>query len=248
MKMIKDRFTRFCCAVLAAASMQAFGTVITTTYSDRTVWTSAATNLQTITFEGLAPAGGSEGYNSGLKFTDIATFMGYMAADMPQLAVVDSGASSPYYDWNSGAGLLGPTNYRSSALAFLPYIHIVFVTPIKAFGVDLMSTSPNGLKYKIALDATVAVFQDIATYERPTRAFWGVVSDTPFTTVDLSLPEYPDGIWARALIDNVAFGDAAPLGPPPEDVPEACTLLLIGSGLLTMVAVQRRVRRKCRVA
>ena len=246
MKMFKNSLTRFCCGLIVAVSLQAFGSVITTVYSDRAVWTSAATNLQTITFEGLAPTGGSEGYNSALKFTDIATFTGYLTADTTQLAVVDPGSTQPWYDWNSGAGLLGPTNYRNSAIAFLPYIRVVFVTPITAFGVDLMSTSPNELKYQIALDGTVAMFQNIATYQRPTRAFWGVISDTPFSTVDLSLPEYPEAIWGRALIDNVTFGDTAPLTPPPGDVPEACTLLLIGSGLMTMVAVQRRIRRKCR--
>jgi hypothetical protein len=92
------------------------------------------------------------------------------------------------------------------------------------------------------LNGTSTVYTSTATlqwsYPNPTRAFFGFTSDSPITQLILGLPSSASGV--DPLIDNFRFGNTA---SAPTDTPEACTLLLIGAGLVGMRLFRRRLRK-----
>ncbi|HLJ49263.1 MAG TPA: PEP-CTERM sorting domain-containing protein [Bryobacteraceae bacterium] len=249
--MFRSNCVRWCCLVLLAASLSAFGAVITET--DPTSWLNATTNSQTIDFNGLASLGATQNYgsNSGLTL-DGVTFTGMLGSSSYQLYVVDPLTSWPDFQFSGIAGinsvLEGPVENRQSDASFLPYIHVVLPTPVTAFAVELMTKGPDGLSYSISLDGS-PVFPNVATSPRPDQTFFGITSDTPFTTIDFMLPNAPLSGDAQMLLGSFSFGTAAtsPLTSgedPPPDVPEAGTSLLIGSGLVGMALLRRRLQRQ----
>src|ERR1019366_7109356 len=113
---------------------------------------------------------------------------------------------------------------RPNSSSPLPYINIVLPANITALGMDLFTTSPQALNYVI----TVAGNQyTVPTSSQPTLAFWGITSDTPITSLQLTLQGTTWNSLTNELLDNFSFG-ASDLTAPPE----AGTYLLIGSGLI----------------
>ncbi len=247
-----SKYAKWCCFAILAASLPVFGAVITET--DPTSWLNATTKSQTIDFNGLASLGTVQGYgtNSGLTI-DGVTFTGFLTSSSYQLYVVDPLTSWPDFQFTGIAGinsvLEGPSQDRASDSSFLPYIHIVLPAPATAFAIELMTKGPDGLAYSIALDGNT-LFPNVPTQARPDQTFFGVTSDTPFTTIDLTLPGAPLTGESQMLLGNFSFGTAG-LGPvtggedpDPPDVPEASTSLLIGSGLVGMAMLRRRLQRQ----
>jgi len=209
------------------------------TYTDPLSFAAAA-NLTTIGFEGLGVApNGSITYNNstGLVISGVQ-FIGERTASTYALAVVNPGNNTTYYDFGSGAGLKGP-DYNVSP-GFVPLIHIILPSSVTAFGVDLMTLSPNALTYQATVLGTNI---SVTTANRPTRTFFGVTSDTPISSVDLTLTGTIQANGSQALIDNVQFGSA---DPPP--VAEGCTLLLIGSGLGLLGFFRKRLQSQAPAA
>jgi hypothetical protein len=69
----------------------------------------------------------------------------------------------------------------------------------------------------------------VPTDARPAEQFWGVTSDTPIATINLTLLGTVYNGSTYALLDNFSYGTAA---SGMSEAPEAGTLLLIGSGLI----------------
>ncbi len=228
---------RFCFSILSLSIglVPAYSTTITT-YSSLSAWTAATSaGYQTVTFEGLAPSGSSSDYYSATGVTsDGVEFIGYSYTGASDVQVVDTSAFS-WYDWGTGDALL-QTLSRLNAGSPLPYVNIVLPANITSLGLDLFTTSPQALSYTI----TVAGNQyTVPTFTQPTLAFWGITSDTPISSLQLTLAGTTYNSASNELLDNFSFG-ASDLTA----APEAGTYLLIGSGLIGFVVLRKRLMSK----
>ncbi|HLG98134.1 MAG TPA: hypothetical protein VKX49_17595 [Bryobacteraceae bacterium] len=207
-----------------------------TTYSDPASWSSASTVAQTITFEGLAPANGSTTYSgpTGLT-TGGVEFIGYTYSGGSWIQVIDTNFSS-WYNFGSNDALLQDMD-RPSSGSPLPYIHIVLPANVTALGMDLFTVSPSAATYQITVAGTPYT---VPTDPKPTEAFWGLTSDTPIATLDLTLPGSVYNGSTMALLDNFQYGTAS---SQVSQAPEAATFVLIGSGLIGIAALKRLARK-----
>jgi hypothetical protein len=223
-------------AFLLAANPARSGTI--TTYTDPNAWAAAASLTQNITFAGLAPTDGSTIYQgaSGLT-TGGVEFIGYTSSGNSWIEVVDTSFNS-YYDFTSTDGstdaLLQEMD-RPNASAPLPYIQIVLPTGVTAFSMDLFTVSPSALSYQVTVAGTNYT---VATDPLPTEQFFGVTSDTPIATIDLTVLGTTYNGSTSALLSNFSFGTA-----DLSQAPEAGTFLLIGSGLIGIAALKKRMRK-----
>lgn len=199
----------------------AYSTTITT-YSDQATWLAATAGVTTDNFEGLAPAGSYSIYPGGITQNQV-TFIGISG----QTGVGDTSAGFFGSFANFGTVDAGFVSGSSS-------IHITLQTPVTAFGVNLF-TSQQGLTDTITNPTNASV----PTFTAPTLAFFGLTSDTPFSTVDIQTPTVS---YNYAFFDNFQFGAAQPQSDPGE-VPEAGTSLLIGTGLLGLAVFRHRLRQ-----
>jgi hypothetical protein len=216
----------------ALALAPAYCTTITT-YSNPATWQAATSaGYQTVTFEGLTPPGTSTPYYNSTGVTASGVdFIGYNSAGVSDVQVVDTSAVS-WYDWGTGDALIQSLN-RPSSSSPLPYINIILPANITSLGLDLFTNSPQALSYTI----TVAGNQyTVPSFSQPTLAFWGITSDTPITSIQLTLAGTTFNGGSNELLDNFSFG-ASDLTA----APEAGTYLLIGSGLIGFVLLRKRL-------
>jgi len=228
---------RICSSVLcfgfALAFAPAYCTTITT-YSDPATWQAATSaGYQTVTFEGLTPANTETPYYNATGVTASGVdFIGYNSAGVSDAQVVDTSGEFTWFNWGTGDALI-QTLDRPNSSSPLPYINIVLPANITSLGLDLFTTSPQALSYTI----TVAGNQyTVPTFSQPTLAFWGITSDTPITSLQLTLAGTTYNSSSNALLDNFSFG-ASDLTA----APEAGTYLLIGSGLIGFVLLRKRL-------
>ena len=205
-----------------------------TTYTDPNAWQAASSVQQTITFEGLAPANGSTTYQgpTGLT-TGGVEFIGYTWSGASWIQVIDTNFST-WYNFGSNDALSQSMD-RPNSSSPLPYIQIALPSNVTAIGMDLFTVSPNALNYSI----TIAGNQyTVPTDPRPTEAFWGVTSDTPIASLNLTLQGTVYNGSTIALLDNFQYGTANL-----SQAPEAATFVLIGSGLIGIGALRKWVVR-----
>jgi hypothetical protein len=218
--------------------------VTITTYSNPTTWEAAASGLQEINFAGLAPAGGATTYATSTGVTSNGVeFIGFTATPGSyDIEVIDTTASqwSQYYDFGTGDSAALNEDRPTSGSA-LPYIQISLPTPVTAFGMDLFTASPSGLSYTVTVAGTpYTVATNAASGSPPyTPAFWGVTSNTPISTITLSLQGTVYNGSTFAFLGDFQYGTASlDMG----QAPEAATFLLIGSGLIGLIALRRRTK------
>ncbi|MBZ5608079.1 MAG: hypothetical protein LAP38_07475 [Acidobacteriia bacterium] len=206
-----------------------------TTYSDSSAWQSAASVLATVDFEGLAPANGSTTYTGSTGVTSGgAEFIGYTSSGSSWIQVIDTNFNIWYNFGTSDA--LRQNMDRPTSNSPLPYIHVALPANVTAFGVDLFTVSPSALSYTITVAGTPYT---VPTSNRPTETFWGVTSDTPIPSVDLTLQGTVYNGSTSALLDDFRYGAAQGMS----DAPEAATFLLIGSGLIGIAALKKWLGR-----
>jgi hypothetical protein len=218
---------------VALALAPAYSTTITT-YSDPVSWAAATSaGYQTVTFTGLAPSGGDANYNtpSGVTSSGVE-FIGYSSAGVSGIAVVDTSAFS-WYDDGTGDALIEAASPSSSSSP-LPYINIVLPANVTALGMDLWTTNNPAMSYSITVAGNTYT---VPTVGGNTETFWGITSDTPITSLQLDVPAATPSSSTNALLDNFSFG-AAELSA----APEAGTYLLIGSGLIGLVILRKRLK------
>lgn len=204
-----------------------------TTYNNSAAWQAATSaGYQTVTFEGLTPSGTATTYNSPSGVTaDGVEFIGYNSSGSSDIQVVDTSAFS-WYNWGTGDALLQNLD-RPNAGSPLPYVNIVLPANVTSLGLDLFTTSPQALSYTI----TVAGNQyTVPTSTQPTLAFWGITSSAPITSLQLTLAGTTYNSSSNELLDNFSFGVSDMTAAP-----EAGTYLLIGSGLIGLVALRKRL-------
>jgi hypothetical protein len=217
----------------ALALVPAYSTTITT-YSSQASWLAAtAPGSQTVTFTGLAPNGGASNYFTASGVTSSGVeFIGYNSAGTSDIQVIDTSAFSWYND-GSGDALLQSAS-PSNSTAPLPYINIVLPANITSLGMDLWTTNSPGMSYSITVDGNQYT---VPTVAQNTETFWGLTSDTAITSLQLNVPAATPDTGTEALLDNFSFG-AADMSA----APEAGTYLLIGTGLIGLVILRKRLK------
>ncbi len=216
----------------ALALVPAYATTITT-YGDPSSWANATTpGDQTVTFEGLTAPGTVTNYFGATGVTsDGVEFIGYTYAGVSDIQVIDT-SISPWYDDGTSDALIQSMD-RPNSSSPLPYINIVLPANVTALGMDLWTASPAALSYTI----TVAGNQyTVPTVSQNTETFWGITSDTPISSLQLTLAGSAYNGGSDAFVDNFSFG-ASDLTA----APEAGTYLLIGSGLIGLVILRKRL-------
>jgi hypothetical protein len=199
---------------LAVMITPAYSTTITT-YSDLPTWQAATTGDTTDTFTGYAPAGSYTMYGGGI-FQNGVEFIGISGST----GVADT--SSGAFSWaNFGTGDAGFVSGTTG-------INITLSSPVTAFGINLFTSNPAAA-YTIT---TLSQPSTVQTNSTAPPTFFGVTSDTAFSSVSLSVPSGT----TYAFFDNFAFG-TADVGDP---VPEAGTFLLIGTGLMGFALFRSR--------
>jgi hypothetical protein len=204
-----------CAAVAFAAAPARADTVV---YTSRTLFNGAATNLTTITFEGIAPANSVANFSSPLTLQGV-TFSG---SNTGMVSVVDSGFFAPLFQFNSGAVLSG-----------FGFVEVTLPAGITAIGTDLMSTNPDGLSFQVVL-ATGETFV-VNTPLQPERGFFGITTDVAIASIRFTTIPDPNLGSGIPLLDNFSFGQGSAAA-----VPEPATLLLLGTGLAGLAARARR--------
>jgi len=224
-------------ALFLLALAPAYSTTIST-YTSLTDWQAATSSYQSINFEGLTPANTSTPYAGGVSPNGTGVqFIGYSGSTAIQ--VIDTNLS-PWYNFGTNDALMEDMN-RSTSNSPLPYIHIVLPSAITALGMDLFSVSPDGLTYTVTVAGTQYT---VPTNARPNTAFFGITSDTPITSLDLTLQGTTYNGSSHALLDNFQFGAAGAGVGNMSDAPEASTYLLIGSGLIGLMLLRKRSPEK----
>jgi hypothetical protein len=208
----------------------------TVTYTDPGAWAGNTSDTTTIDFSGLASPNGFADYSNstGLQIDDVQ-FIGQSTDTTYLLKVMDQNYAAPWYDWGAPATLMGPV-YNVQNPTFVPYIHVILPSNATAFAVDLMTAGVPGLNYKVTLSDGENFTVD--TYTRPTQAFFGLTADSPITFVDFTVL----GKDANGLMANFQFGKTQCTdggGGDTGQVPEAGTLILIGTGLVGLRGLKK---------
>jgi len=206
---------------------------ILNTYNTASSWQAALSSFQTIDFSGLAPVNSATTYSSGFTATGVQ-FIG-LSGTSNSFGVLDTNLSS-WYNFGTGDAVFISTD-RATTPSPVPYIHIVLPAPVTAVGFNIFSASPNALSFNVSVPAGQYT---AATNSLPTPAFWGITSDTAFSTVDVTPLGTVYNGGSKGFVDNFAFGAAT------ADVPESSTNFLIGSGLAGIGLLRRRASRGCR--
>lgn len=125
----------------------------------------------------------------------------------PDLAfMIDPAYQPDLYDWGTGAVLLLDNETQLS------------LVPTTAFAAKFGTLFPGAI-VTVIVDG---IATEIATAGRNELTFFGWISDTPFTTVSFSTQEQ------YLILDDVSHGGAVIEPPPPVDIPEPATPLLLG--------------------
>jgi hypothetical protein len=195
------------------------GATFLNTYTDRTAWTTAAGAPLTIDFNGLASTTSpyTTEYLAGITVEGV-TFISFDGEGKANLFAY--GAASAAGNWGSGDYLRG--GYAPGYL-----LATISGAGSTAIGFDLMSFAAGKT---IQVTFTGGEVRSIATSAAPNLAFFGVISDTPITSVQFS------GNGGFTLLDNFSYLET-------EETPEAGTMLLGGAGL-ALLAAARRLRRR----
>jgi hypothetical protein len=221
-------------AALVLIVTPAYSTVITQ-YNDLGSFNAATSGDVTADFEALTP--GYYDTATGVSAYPNVDFIGYNSIPAPYLQVIAT-AGSPYYDFGTGNVLVEDMT-RPNSGSPLPYIHVVFTTPVTAFGANLFTNNDKGMSFGVTVLGTQYT---VATSAIAPPTFWGITSDTPISSADFTVEGTSPSGGTWAFLDNFTYGTAQAQAPPPPDVPEAATFLLIGSGLLGLAILGKKMR------
>jgi hypothetical protein len=82
-----------------------------------------------------------------------------------------------------------------------------------------------------------------ATNAAAPATFWGLTSDTPISSVDFTIQGTAAQGGTTGFPDNFRYGTAQTgSSGNPSDTPEAATLVLIGSGLIGLAGLRKRIK------
>lgn len=228
--------------IMLALSMQATATNVIT-YSDPDLFGSVAALNPTIDFTSVGVpylSNFDRSTETGLT-VDGVQFIGYRPNDDPAyfLLVINPAAGNPTY-WGTGTVLEGPGCWNCSNTDPARKLSVILPLPATAFALNLMTSTPRGGGMAVSL-SNGWTSGAIPTPSAGAPLWFGLTSDTPFTTVEIRSSS------GMPVIDNASYGSVLALDDPGADPPaqaaEATTMLLIGSALGAL-SVGRRFLRK----
>ncbi len=205
---------------LAAAGATMFSLAIAgeaqaiTLFNDRTAFNAATQSLTNIDFEGIASLGeysyfpNPSGFTqSGATFTDSGN----------GLYVTDPNYYLEYYNWGSGAVLVGSDQGT---------INVTLGSGVTAVGSDIMSILNYASDFLVTLSTGDTYTLNSSNY--PNRSFVGFTSDIAISSISFQATN------GYTELDNFTFGQAKP-------VPEPASLLgLLMVGGLGLGGLKRK--------
>jgi len=226
---------------LSTALLAAVGQASTITYSDPNAWASATNGTSEITFAGIAPSGSftNEGTSTGLTI-DGTQFTGQLTATTYALNVLDQLYAAPFFNWGVPATLESPIYNLPASPTFVPYIHVVLPSNTTAFAALLGTVSPNDLSYQVTLSDGESF--TVGTGARPNLTFFGITADNPVTYANFTVLNPGTFSGTYGVLTNFQVGSSDQSGGGGGgQTPEACTLILIGSGLVALRAFRNHL-------
>jgi hypothetical protein len=212
-----------------------------TTFTDRTTFETALASFSTITFDAAGVTQGSyRDYSTAGGYTESGVnFVGNNGCGGCYNLTVQWGAFGGPSDFGSDAVLVGPYYNAGS------FIQVTLSSAVTAVGFDLMTMVPGAGSILVTMPADLGGgTYTVATANRPNRTWFGVTSDTPFTTLQIAA-QNPGPSSPQPILDNFEFGDT---GAPTDPVPEVPTFLLMGTGLASLRYTSRWLPSKTRLA
>lgn len=182
-------------------------------YTDRVAWESAVSgDIATENFNSITPFNMVSGINT-------VGNIGFEIFGTTSLNRIDDGSDSNNIDGS---------NYYHGHLDFNlgPPTLDILVTPTLAFGADWKSTNSLGGLFLIILDVTF----DLSDYLSGDDGFFGVVSDSAFSEIDL---ETRLGSAEQFGMDNFSYSVAT-------SVPEPASLALMGFGIVGLMLSRKK--------
>lgn len=192
-------------------------------FTDPAAFRSAATNLQVIDFEGLAPNMGCALTLSGVQFSGGNC-----------LLPVTPATASVFGYTGPGTVLMNLGVIEASSMdARLP-------GGVTAVGMDLLSLPfVSGFpRAPITITLSTGEAFTIAGDPMPERQFVGFTSVNPILSIRYFSSGRGSAVTSRIGLDDFQFGQAQP-----EPIPEPSTVLLLGSGLAWIGAAVRKRRK-----
>jgi len=234
--MLAVKTTCMFCAFTALLVTPAFCTVIT--FNSQSAWQTATTGDSTpIGFENLALTPGSQqdySTTTGLVISGVE-FIGWASSTTAQLHVINPTANQQYYDYGTGSILYWAAD--NGVTGAYPYLEVILPQAVNAVGMNIMAGA--GGVFQAGLNNAVFTYTSGATTGWPTPNFFGLTSDTAFTTFYLQLPG-----GNTPFIDNFSYGSEQTQGGggDPPATPEVATFLMIATGLIALGKGRRFLR------
>jgi PEP-CTERM motif len=200
-------------------------------YTDVTIFNAATTGLNTITFEGFAPANLFMFFDSPPGLTTAG--VNFLAnAPTNSLFVIDPDFLPPNFFLPSGQYLQNNSGDPGSGIL------VTLPAGITALGADVSGQNPPNSNFDLTVtltDGGVFTFPFVLP-TRPDLSFVGFTSDVPILTAQFTQFR-ADDVTNAVSLDNFRFGEAAAAA-----VPEPASFVLIGTGVVSLAARRRRQR------
>ncbi len=222
--MLAVKTTCMFCAFTALLVTPAFCTVIT--FNSQTAWQSATTGDTTVNFNGITAVGTQAEFDNsdasmGLVIGGV-DFEAMTSATTYDEHVLNPTPGQQYYDYGVGSDLY----WNAYTSGTYPYLAITLPQAVTAVGLDVMTGGPGNIFY-VGLNNLTFAYSSAATTGWPNVTFFGLTSDTPFTTLYIQMPG-----GNTPFIGPVSYGTEG--SGDPAATPEVATFLMIATGLIAL--------------
>lgn len=214
-------------AAVVATALATIPAQATTLFTNRAAFEAATTNLMNIDFEGLVTP---DSFDALQLDANGPTLSGVTFSDTQNFTFVIDRPSGDDFDFNGTGGLVVTGATGNLITATLP-------SGITSVGIDIFSYNTGVLE--IITISTGDSFTVTTPSDRTSSKFVGFTSTTPISSISFTAND------GQAL-DNLTFGQASSVSPPPTSVPEPASMLgiLVFSALGASSYLKRKQLQK----